>query len=271
MTEIRNLDVALVQVQADTDAGVNRERLAGALAKLAPVDFILLPEVFALRGNHADFQRAAEPVPGPLTQWLGLQAAARSAWLLAGSMTERASDGACYNTSLLFDRAGRLVTAYRKMHLFETVTAEGVHIREQDTYRAGAAPVLTAIEGWQCGLAVCYDLRFPELFRRYAAQGAHLLCVPSDFTRRTGQDHWEVLLRARAIENQCFVLAPNQCGRNARTGVESFGNSLVVDPWGTILARAGDDETVLAATLECARLEQVRARIPALRHRRADL
>ncbi|MBN1556791.1 MAG: carbon-nitrogen hydrolase family protein, partial [Lentisphaerae bacterium] len=126
------------------------------------------------------------------------------------------------------------------------------------------------MDGWCGGLSICYDLRFPELYREYAARGAHVLWVPSNFTLRTGRDHWEVLLRARAIENQCFVVAPDQCGTNPRTGIASYGHSLAVDPWGEILARAGGTAEVLTVTLDPDRLDAVRRRIPVLEHRRTS-
>jgi nitrilase len=127
---------------------------------------------------------------------------------------------------------------------------------------------MAEIEGWSCGLAICYDLRFPELFRYYSRHGAALFFVPSNFTQKTGKDHWETLARARAIENQAFVVAPNQCGVNPRTGIASHGHSLVVGPWGDVLAVAGDKETILTVALQPEALHRTRARIPVLRHRR---
>lgn len=128
--------------------------------------------------------------------------------------------------------------------------------------------MMVDIEGWRCGLSICYDLRFPELYRGYAALGAHLLLIPANFTQRTGRDHWEVLVRARAIENQCFVVAPNQCGANPSSGVVSHGHSLAVGPWGEVLAAARDEETALHCVLDPAELWRTRQRVPALDHRR---
>jgi nitrilase len=193
-------------------------------------------------------------------------AKARHAYLLAGSLLERAGEKV-YNTSVLFDRSGAVAATYRKIHLFEARLEDGTRIREAEAYDPGREPVAADIEGWQAGLAICYDLRFPELFRTYAAQGAHLLFVPSNFTQRTGKDHWEVLVRARAIENQCFVVAPNQCGVNPATGVRSHGHSMIVGPWGEVLAAAADEESVILAKLDPADLAATRNRVPALRHR----
>jgi predicted amidohydrolase len=261
------LKISLIQFRAGPEGGGNIARLNAMIEPLPAADLIALPEVFNVRGGDADYRAAAEPIPGPTTEWLSGVAAARGAWVLGGSLIERDGD-AVYNTCVLVDRAGEIRARYRKMHLFEATLDTGESIREADTYAAGPAPVMADVEGWRCGLSICYDLRFPELYRHYAGQGAHLLFVPANFTLRTGRDHWEVLLRARAIENQCFVAAPNQCGANARTGVASYGHSLAVDPWGETLGDAGEGETAVSVTLDPERLTAVRGRIPVLQHRR---
>ena len=261
------LRVAVLQVSAGSDPEANLRRVEALWAESGPADLVALPEVMALRGSDADYRRCAEPIPGPLTERLAGMAARRHAWLLAGSLIEQTEHG-LFNTSILFNRDGVRVAAYRKIHLFEAHLESGQVIRESDTYRAGAQPVLVEVEGWQCGMAVCYDVRFPELFRHYSALGAHVLFLPSNFTQRTGRDHWEILVRARAIENQCFVVAPDQCGANPHTGIPSHGHSLVCGPWGEVLAAAADEETVLRADLDPVLLEQTRRRVPALQHRR---
>jgi predicted amidohydrolase len=231
------------------------------------VDLVALPEVFALRGADEDFRRAAEPLPGRAAGMLARMAAERGCWILAGSVIER-EDGAIYNTSVVLDRAGRIAAAYRKIHLFEVNLEAGARIREEDIFRSGGPPRMVVIEGWRCGLSICYDLRFPELYRHYAREGAHLLFAPSNFTQRTGRDHWDILVRARAIENQCYLVAPAQCGANPCTGIVSHGHSLVAGPWGEPLAEAGDEETTIYATLSPDELHRIRKRIPALEHRR---
>jgi predicted amidohydrolase len=261
------LRVAVVQMAAGADPAANWRRARQLLDEAGPADLVALPEVFHLRGSEDDYRRKPEPVPGPLTKRLSAWAAKRKTWLLAGSVIEK-TPGGLFNTSLLFDRRGRLAATYRKIHLFEAHLENGKVIRESDTYQAGLQPVMATVEGWQCGLAICYDLRFPELFRLYSRQGAHLFFLPSNFTQRTGRDHWEVLVRARAIENQCFVVAPNQCGANPHTGIASHGHSLIVGPWGEVLAAAADEEGVLRAELDPHLLRQTRRRIPALQHRR---
>ena len=263
--------VTCVQTDSGPDRAENLAQLDVLLAD-APTDtdLIALPEVFAVRGNHEDFQAAAEPVPGPTTEHLGELARRRHAWVLSGSLIER--DGSqLYNTAVLLDRAGALRAIYRKIHLFEVHLETGETVRESDTYTAGDRAVVAIVDGWTCGLSICYDLRFPELYRLHAERGAHLLLVPANFTQRTGRDHWEVLLRARAIENQCFVVAPNQCGANRRTGITSYGNSMVVGPWGDVLARADDQPSILTVTLEPTELSGTRARIPVREHRSPGL
>ncbi len=263
----RPLAVTVVQNSAGSDASGNLARLERRLAKVPAGDLLALPEVFAVRGHDADYRAQAETLPGPVLRRLAALAARRREWVLAGSVLEKAGKDV-FNTSVLIDRAGAIAAAYRKIHLFEAYLDDGKVIREHDLYRAGDTPTLAEVEGWRCGLAICYDLRFPELFRRYADLGAHLFLVPSNFTQKTGQAHWETLLRARAIENQAFVVAPNQCGVNPRTKIASHGHSLVIGPWGEVLAQAGDEECVLQVTLDPADLARTRRRIPVLRHRR---
>ncbi|MDD5708084.1 MAG: carbon-nitrogen hydrolase family protein [Kiritimatiellae bacterium] len=261
------LRIAAIQNSAALDVQANLAAIEALMPAPGAADLTVLPEVFALRGDTHDLQSVAEPLGGPLCRWLAAQAIARRCWLLAGSIVER--DGAnCYNTSVLFDRNGRVSATYRKIHLFEARLEDGRHIRENDSYQAGHQPCLTEIEGWRCGLSICYDLRFPELFRHYAAHGAHLLLAPANFTQRTGRDHWDVLVRARAIENQCFVVAPDQCGADPRSGVLSHGHSLIVGPWGECLAVGDDAPRMLAATLDPETIAVTRARVPVERHRR---
>lgn len=261
------LRVTLAQNDAGADGAANLAWIERHLPGPGETDLIALPEVFALRGNDDTYRAAAEPGDGPLAHWLAAQAVRCKAWVLAGSVLERDGDR-IYNTSLLLDRTGRQVASYRKMHLFEARLESGRVIRESDLYQAGDTPVLVDIEGWQCGLSICYDLRFPELYRHYSAHGASLLLVPSNFTQRTGRDHWEVLVRARAIENQCYVIAPDQCGSNPHTRCRSHGHSLAVAPWGEILAAAGDEPAVLQVTLDPTVLRATRERVPALLHRK---
>ena len=267
MNKLRPLRILLLQNSAGADVEANLGRIEARMRKVPACDLVALPEVFAIRGNDADYRTVAERLPGPITKRLMVLAARRRAWVLVGSVIEQGR-GKIYNTSVLINRQGRIVAHYRKIHLFEANLDNGQVVRESDIYTAGAKPVMAEVEGWRCGLAICYDLRFPELFRYYSRHGAALFFVPSNFTQKTGKDHWATLVRARAIENQAFVVAPNQCGANPRTGIVSHGHSLVVGPWGDVLAAAGDKEAVLTARLQPDELRRTRARIPVLQHRR---
>jgi len=267
---MKPLRTAVIQNSATADMDANLERLDSVLSLCEGADLVALPEVFALRGSSRRYRENAQPLDGPLVS--NMRAAARKfgAWLLAGTIIEKRGSRR-YNTCVLIDRSGRIRAVYRKIHLFEARLDDTRIIRESDDYSPGREPVLASIEGWRVGLSVCYDLRFPELFRFYAANGAHALLVPSNFTARTGTDHWEILVRARAIENQCFLVAPNQCGVNEETGVASHGHSCVIGPWGEILAMAGRKPCVIRAVLEPSRLHEIRDRIPALKHMRRSL
>ena len=261
------MNVLMIQNAAGRDVAANLAALDARLADAGPADLIALPEVFAVRGSDVDLRKAAEPLDGRQAQWLAATARRHHAWVLGGSLLERA--GKCiHNTTVLFDREGRLAATYRKLHLFEATLDSGKVVREQDVYEPGEHPVMADVEGWSCGLSICYDVRFPELYRLYAKRGAALLFIPANFTQNTGKFHWEILVKARAIENQCFVVAPNQCGANPVTGVASYGHSLIVGPWGDVLAEAGQVETSLRATLDMGELDRVRARVPAQKHRR---
>lgn len=264
------LRVTLMQNSAGADRTANLDWIEQHLPPSRETDLIALPEVFAFRGSDEECRTAAEPLEGPLARWLAAQAVRCHAWVLAGSVLERAGDR-IFNTSLLFDRDGRLAATYRKIHLFEARLESGHVVRESDVYQAGDHPVLATIDTWQGGLSICYDVRFPELYRHYASQGATLLLIPANFTQRTGRDHWDVLVRARAIENQCFVVAPDQCGANPHTKCRSHGHSMVVGPWGETLVTAGDEAAVLQVTLDPELLRTTRHRVPALAHRRLGL
>lgn len=263
--EMDLLRVAIVQLSAGIDVLRNVARVDELLGNAGETDLVALPEVFSARGEHDDYVRAAESIPGPTTEHFSRIAINLNSWVLAGSIIENAADG-IYNTSVLIDRAGDIAASYRKIHLFEARLDNGTVISESDTYERGHEPKLVDMDGWKCGMSICYDLRFPEMYRKYALQGAHLLFVPANFTQRTGRDHWEILVRARAIENQCFVVAPNQCGANSSTGVVSYGNSIVVGPWGEVLCRAGESECILTAELNIEDVEKIRSRIPVIRH-----
>jgi predicted amidohydrolase len=202
--------------------------------------------------------------------------AAMSTWalrygiaLVGGSITERRDGGdRCSNTCVVFAPDGAIAAVYRKMHLFD-VDVGGFSYRESDAQQAGTEICVAEAGGWKIGLTICYDLRFPELYRILAVLGAELITVPAAFTLYTGKDHWELLLRARAVENQCFVAAANQWGVQP-DGKPSFGRSMIVDPWGLLLAQAPDADCVITADLDLSRLRSIRERLPSLANRRPD-
>jgi deaminated glutathione amidase len=264
---------AAVQLNSTADRQRNLAT-ADALVRAAAADgasLVALPERFDLRGTPEDYERAAEPLEtSEPARWAKDLARELEIDLIAGSISER-RDGheKLSNTSLHVGPDGETKAVYRKVHLFD-VTVGDTDYRESDSDEPGGEIVTSeAADGTRVGLSVCYDVRFPELYRILALNGALVLTVPANFTRTTGAAHWEVLLRARAVENQAFVLAPAQTGEYP-PGQPAYGNSMVVDPWGEVLARASgspDDETFVAADLDFARLADVREKLPSLQNR----
>jgi deaminated glutathione amidase len=233
-------------------------------------ELVVLPEKWTGYGSEELLHAAAEDLAtGPTVAALGSWAARHGLTIVGGSITERRADASAderfSNTCVVVDPAGRLAAVYRKTHMFD-VDVNGQRYRESDLERPGDELVQCDIAGWTTGLSICYDLRFPELFRIHALSGATLVTVPAAFTAFTGKDHWSVLLRARAIENQLYVVAANQHGPHG-DGKASFGRSMIVDPWGVMLAQAPDEDAVIVADLDRDRLERVRAQVPALANR----
>jgi predicted amidohydrolase len=229
---------------------------------------VVLPEVFIWRGEKKREREFAETIPGPSSTALAELARGLGIYLLAGSILEAIPGSEkAYNTSLLFDPSGQIVASYRKIHLFDVDLANGTSLRESATREYGEAVVVAHTELCSMGLSVCYDLRFPELYRSLAIKGAEIIFVPSAFTAFTGQAHWEALLRARAIENQVYVIAPDQFGKSAKS-FETHGHSMIVDPWGKILAELPDGAGVITAEIDLDYLTKVRAELPSLKHRR---
>jgi len=260
---------AAVQFQVGDDKDANFET-ATRLTRRA-VDrgarLVGLPELFFWGGPREQEAVAAETIPGPTTRRLGELARELGVYLVGGSILEKVpGDSRVYNTCCSFDPDGTIAALYRKVHLFDVDIGDRVSVRESATRRAGERAVVVPTDLGTIGLAVCYDLRFPELFRRLVDRDAVLVCMPSAFTFATGSVHWEPLLRARAIENQVYVLAPDQVGRGA-SGIANYGNSMIVDPWGTIVARAADGDGVVLADIDLGYLQRVRREIPCLEHR----
>ena len=258
---------AVVQLNSTGDKArnlVTAERLVRAAAADG-AELVALPEKWNLLAAGEELLAGAEPLDGPSLTAARGWARTLGIHLLAGSVSERGTEKA-FNTSVLVGPEGEDLAVYRKIHMFD-VDVEGVSYRESAYEEPGEEIVAAPVDGPVLGLSVCYDLRFPELFRILALRGAHLVAVPSAFTAATGRDHWEVLLRARAIENQVFVLAPDQVGA-ASPHYASYGRSAIVDPWGVVLATAPDEECFVAAELDLAAQERVRESLPSLANRR---
>ncbi len=266
--------VALCQTNSGDDVAENEAQAFALLEEAAAggIDIVALPEVWPCQGSAVQVRAAAEPIPGTRTEHLAEIARRHRMWVHGGSVPE--ADGErLFNTSVLFDREGNLVARYRKMHLFDADPPGGQPSRESFIYTAGDEVVTADTEFGRAGMSICYDVRFPELYRALAARGTEILFVPSAFRYETGKDHWDVLLRARAIEDQAFVIAAAQWGTWGPPGRErrNFGNSLVTDPWGRVIARAPDGVGVTFAELDLEEVRRVREILPALRHRRQNL
>jgi len=262
--------VAAIQMASGSDKAANLEKAENLirLAAARGARLVALPEVFNWRGKRNEEAVAAESLDGvTLTLMAGL-ARELEIHLVAGSITEDAPGHAKrYNTSVLIGPGGDRLAVYRKIHLFDVDLPGRVTIKESDVKMAGAEVVSAQTALATIGLSVCYDLRFPELYRRLAFAGARIVTIPSAFTFPTGEAHWDVLIRARAIENQCYVIAPAQFGPNVH-GFSDYGNSMIVDPWGRVIARAADMEGVVIAPMDMEYLERVRRELPSLAHTR---
>lgn len=262
--------VAAVQMTSGPDKGRNVEIAGHWIRKAAEegAQLVALPENFSWMGTDAERPGAAEALNGPTLRHFSALARELSVGLLAGSIVEAgAPDGRFYNCSVLFDERGERIAVYRKIHLFDVEVGDGAVYQESKSIAPGSEIVVGEVLGVKVGLSICYDVRFPELYRRLVSKGATLLTVPSAFTSTTGKDHWEVLLRSRAIENQSYVLAPAQVGRHSEKRV-TYGHSMVVDPWGLVIAQASDGEGLAIAEVRSEVLANVRQKIPALGHRR---
>jgi predicted amidohydrolase len=264
--------VACVQLTSGREKAANLEKAEKLVAQAAATgaDVVGLPEKWNVIGPPDVLRETAETIEnGESIEAMRSWAITYGITLVGGSITERREGREkLSNTCLVFDPEGELVATYRKIHLFD-VEVGGLTYRESEAEEHGEEPVVAEVEGWPVGLTICYDLRFPELYRVLALEGALLATVPAHFTLYTGKDHWHLLLRARAVENGFYVAAPAQVGETG-IGRPSYGRSLIVDPWGTVLAQAPDEETVISAELDRAWLEEVRRRLPSLSQRRPE-
>ncbi|HOW35311.1 MAG TPA: carbon-nitrogen hydrolase family protein [Candidatus Omnitrophota bacterium] len=263
------MKTALIQTNPTDDKKKNIRRALMLVRRAisCKAKFILLPEVFNYRGpadKRDGFYRIAELIPGESTRPFIELARVHKVFILAGSIYEKAPGGKrVFNASIFINDRGKIIAKYRKIHLFDAVV-DGKRIKESKYFLAGRYPRTTRAKDFKVGMSICYDVRFPELFKGYGAKGANILCIPSSFTKTTGRAHWEILLRARAIENLCYVLAPNQAGQG-QGSVVSYGNSMAVDPWGKVIARAGGEkEEIIYADLSLEAVKRARKTLPGM-------
>jgi len=270
--ESTTLSVALVQMNSgdskeqnvsDALAGIDRAAATGA-------HLVTLPEVWSYLGPESGKRDAAETIPGPLSDLLADRARRHGIFLHAGSVYERVEgEPRNYNTTVVYDPNGDEIARYRKIHLFDVDLDSDTAYNESTSVAPGEEIVTFEIDEIIVGLTICYDLRFPELFRILALRGAKVIVLPAAFTLVTGKDHWEPLIRARAIENAVYIVAPAQVGQHP-PGLWCYGRSMVVDPWGVVTAQASDQPTVLTSHLDLAYVEAVRRQVPSLRNRLPD-
>ena len=271
---------AAVQLNSQPDLKVSMEQAFLAVEESARqgAHLITLPENFAFLGHEKEKQQQAEQISQTVTEKVPEWAKQFGVTILAGGFPVRAESGKVYNRAMLVDSSGRIVSVYDKIHLFDVSLSDEETYRESDTVEAGnPEPVTGNIalpdqlnnggkSSLKIGLSICYDLRFPELYRRLAEKGADILTVPSAFTKPTGRAHWEILLRARAIENTCFVIAPAQTGKHGPTR-KTYGHSVIIDPWGTVLSDAGREPGIVMSEINLDVIQTVRSKLPSLSHR----
>lgn len=264
------LELALVQLNAGTDvqANLTRALVLAEQAFQAGAEFVLLPENFAYMGPDRGRLAVAERLSdGPVVAAFAALARRFQGYLLLGGIPEVSPEPSrTYNTAVLLDPSGACLARYRKLHLFDLTLNNGTSYRESSAVLPGDDVVTAVVRGWSVGLSICYDLRFPELYRALSKRGVDLIVVPAAFTARTGEAHWEPLLRARAIENLCYVAAPGQWGQHGRQ--QTFGHSMVVSPWGEVQSCLATGDGVVRVTLLGERLAEVRRELPCLSHRR---
>jgi predicted amidohydrolase len=266
-------DVAVLQMNSGEDKAANVETALRLIDEAAATGarLVVLPEIWPYLGSDAGNRTNAELIPGPITGALAAKAKQHGIYVHGGSILEqRDGEPKLLNTTVVFDPSGELVAQYSKIHMFDVVLDGIASYRESNTVQRGEEIVTFDMDGTTVGLAICYDLRFPELFRILTLHGADVIVLPAAFTMTTGKDHWEVLIRARAIENQVYMVSCGQYGPDS-AGKWCYGRSLIADPWGTVLATAPDREYVLRATVDLDYLQKVRRQVPSVQNRQADL
>jgi len=273
---MRKVTVAAIQMVSVPDPGQNFRQVGRwiAAAAEAGAELVVLPENFAHMGLKETDKLALRETPGegPIQAFLSEQSSRHGVWLVGGTIPMATTDpGRVRAACLVFDGQGRQVARYDKIHLFDVSLNDNRETyRESDTIEPGDQVIVIDTPFGRMGIGVCYDLRFPEMFRAMGREGMELLVIPSAFTATTGQAHWEILLRARAVENLCYVVAAGQGGQH-ENGRETYGDSMIVDPWGGVMARLAQGGGLVTATLDLTLLNGLRQNFPALTHRRLDL
>jgi predicted amidohydrolase len=270
---MRKYVIGIIQLDSKNDKGKNLEQICAfvdeAVAKGAKM--VALPEVMNLVGDNVGEGGEQESIPGYSTEILARKAREHKIFIHCGSLREAIpeGDGRSYNTTVMLDPKGDILATYRKLHTFDVTLTDGTICNESARIKPGSEIVTIETELGILGFSICYDIRFPELFRLLAMKGAQIIFTPANFTLPTGKDHWEPILRARAIENGCYIVAPAQIGK--KTNFTAYGNSLVVDPWGTVIARSKDQPGVTIAEIDLDFLDKIRGQIPSLKNRRSDV
>ena len=266
---MRKYMVAVVQMDTQNDKEANWAQIADYIDEAAEkgAKLVAFPEVVNILSEEPEF---AEMIPGPTTELFMQKAKEHGIWVHGGSISEVNPEGErTYNTTVLINPQGEIAARYSKLHNFDMTLPDGSSVRESDKKEPGKEITTVQTELGHLGFAICYDMRFPELFRLMTLQGAEVIFLPANFTMPTGKDHWEPILRARAIENGCYIIAPNQTG--VKEKFTAYGNSMVVDPWGAVIARASDKPGVILAEIDLDYLDAVRKRNPSVQNRRTDM
>lgn len=269
---MHNIKVGVIQMSVTNDKDANLKKAHSMIKQACQqgVQLVVLPEVFNSPYQTELFPDYAEPYPGPTTRLLSALAAEHEVLLVGGSIIEKNVDGQLYNSSFVFDEKGQLLGRHRKIHLFDINLTDKITFKESNTLNSGDSITIIRHQGLCLGVMICYDFRFPELARAYVIEGAKLLVIPAAFPITTGEAHWDLLMRSRAVDNQCFVIAAAPA-RNPESSFQAWGHSMVVDPWGQIIAQAEEEEGIIYAELDFEQLEQIRQQLPLLQHRRHDL
>lgn len=269
---LRQYEIALIQMDTQNDKGENMKKACRFIDEAADhgAKLICFPEVMNLIGRNVGEGGGKEELPGYTSDILCRKAKEHRVWIHGGSITEQIpGQKKSRNLSLLINPDGEIAAQYRKLHMFDITLADGTPFRESDRVEGGNEITTVSTELGTFGMSICYDIRFPELYRLMALRGAQVMFVPASFTMPTGKDHWEPLLRARAIENGCYIVAAGQIG--TKPAYAAYGNSMVVDPWGTVVVRARDTECITYAQIDLDYLEQIRSQLPSLENRRTDV